>query len=764
MERNDRRVDVRSFAVRRELRDILARLIDRGWWRPNQYEQALDRLVKQRKLALRQMLLIFEEGRVTDEVAALEILGRLATKEDDAQLAAIANSSRAFEGARVSCALVLLGHDSSERITAPDVSGLVLRWQARHLAEEKSMREPLVRLYGSAPREERARWIVLQEQEVSEPAGRAAIFEMLLEHEEDRELRRLLLEGLTRYPSPCARAVLQRVQPQAPEERESIMAALARFAADADTRTVPEGWSARVGFCDGSGSYPLRFDFRHPMSRERSVLFLLDLECGVREALALVGSDVARYDKAGAAEDGREMGSLHTLSVPQALGLLHQAERAGLRCECYSPLDFRDARQFLDPLADLEIQRPSLALSGDPNLDPQDTRRMLDGPGYAGWYFDAGDHIFDDLRLEVLRTCDPDSPPDADLVTRAAERLQESGEAAKIARRLDHNAFVHHCAGQMRLAATALATAKACLTEEFPQIPLVRRMMRESVHPGHFFFAPVPDCTQRNDLALLMLSSARPTRGRVLAVDLAWILTRATDVWLSRVPSGERPHGDHVRSAVLELAFVGARWVTGWMSNYEEPETGDQEAMRVSFGSWRRSLRERYRDTLREMPFPPPPWDAGFERLTDLLTWATETLVFSICLCQCEYRCPVNSRRSGAACLAAESFPAGEDAELKIRSWPGLYFQQPTSLQEGALRALVEASGAGKTLYEKKPTFHCGVCGMDRPITARSRSQVHPQGADGGGQDVCRRCQRRYRHDPEFRDELTRRLGPLTRR
>ncbi len=395
-------VDRRGFAVRREVRDLLGQILTRGAVAPAQFDEAIGALGRRRNVALRQLLRFLAEGRVLDEIAALEILGRLGEREDDPLLARIVNDAALPEVARVVCGLVLLGHDRPDAIVARDVSGMILRWQARFVAEEPSLRLPLMRLYATAPRTERASWAALQDRELSEPEGRAAVFEMLLEIEEDPDLRSFLLEALSRVAAPASRAALRRIEPHGPEERDVITGALAALAAAADPERVPEGWSARIGFCDGAGSYPLRFDFRRPGRRPRGAVFVLNHDSGVREALALSGSEVHRYDELGGDGRGEDPGTLiFPLPVPEALGLLVDAERNDRREGRRPPRDHDRARRLLDPLADL---RPRLPDPLSPHVDVDEARRseeLLDHPGYAGWFYDAGDRLLDPLRIEA---------------------------------------------------------------------------------------------------------------------------------------------------------------------------------------------------------------------------------------------------------------------------------------------------------------------------------------------------------------------------
>jgi hypothetical protein len=762
-------VDRNSFAQRREVRDLLRPFLVEGGWKPEAFERALEQLARQRELALRQIVRFYQEGRIADEMAALEVLGRLATPEDDAFLSRIAADTEAPESARVACALVLLGHDALDRIGSRDVSKLVLRWQARFLAEEPSLRPPLMRLYAGAPTEERAAWAALQERELADAEGRAAVFEMLLEVEDDPKLRHFLIDALARLPGPAPRAALRRVEGTTPEERDRITGALARMAAEADAAQVPEGWSSRVGFCDGTGSFPLRFDLRAPGRRPRSVIFVLNLETGVRETLPLTGLEVERYDRL--VPEGEEAGSddegttaMVPLSVPQALGLLVTAERLDEREQNLPPMDYHDARRLLDPLADLRPITPEPPGSDRSDEAAQRSGRLLDHAGYAGWFYDAGDHLLDEVRLDVLRTCRPGKSPGDALVTRAAQRLARSGEPRRLVRMLRHNALVHEAAGERELAEAAEAAAGAIADGHFADLPLVRRMVRESLHPGHYFLTPIPDVPERHDLASLLLDTDRPTKSRLLLVDLAWILTRAMEVWLSRVPCRERPHSDHVQAAVFTVAKTGARRIGRFMGDALGPSGPGLPG--EGFGDFAGELREAYRASLDACAFPKPDWDPGQRFLLDLLVQASESLVFRICLGSCPARCLLEPRRSGAKFLRPGRFPAGRDAEVYVRTWPGVFLHQPTPSQEHRLAAFVagtlprpadppEDEGGEAALH-----FVCSVCGDERAVTARARSRLVAHG-ENRGQAVCRRCQRRYRRDADFRAEIVARLGRL---
>lgn len=760
MGRQRGKVDPEAFAIRRELRDVLGRLVGGDRIRPGQYEQDLQQLGRRRRIALRQVLSILREERAADEVSAMEILGRLATADDAPALCRVANDPRESEIARVACALVLLGQDQAELITASDISGLVLRWQARHLAEQPRLRDPLLRLYEGASEDERLRWIALQDDEIDDHEGRAAVFEMLLEAERNPRLRLLILEFLTRHPHPCVRATLRRIEPQSPAESDFITGALAAHAAAADGISVPAGWSARIGFCDRGGGFLLRFDFRHGGERPRAAVFVLDLFRGPWESLALTGPEVARYDAADQTPsdsgEEREAELMYPISVPEALALLVDAERAAARESRGLPEDFPAARRLLDPLADLVPKPP------DPlpvPLLPQATSRsalLVDLPGYRGWLYDSADRFLDDLRLEHLRRGGASQQVDDALLETAIERLREIGEPPRLSRRLRHNALVHRCAGEGEYAAIALAAAAACRTEEFGILPLVRRIVSASLHPGHYFFTPRPDLTCRRDLADLLLEDPRPTMGRVLGVDLAWILTRAVDVWLSRVPLDQRPGSDLTHRVIVRLSSAGARWVVRRLRHRSSEPPGEHATGPPrGFGRDRELLFRRYHQVLEQLRFPPPVVDPVLAELCEMLTSATETLVFGICLETCSMQCPVHPDQPGARAICDHHFPGGDSAEARIRTWPGLWLHRPSRAE----RRVLIASLPREESRGRNQSFECGVCHEERPPTARSRSTLLSQ--EGLSFPVCLRCQSRYRRDSAFREEVEHTLGPL---
>lgn len=762
-------LDKDGFAIRRELRDTLSQLIEKGWWLPGQFEDTVDRLGQHRQLAIRQIVSIFREGRVSDEVAALEVLGRLVQSEDIPLVAAIANEADMPESLRVACGLVLLGRDCADQIRCSDLSGMVLRWQARYLAEEPGLRDPLCRLYEAASREDRAKWVLLQDEELEEPEGRAAVFEMLLETEDDFGLRSMLLDGLARTHHPCARASLRRVRPRRVTERDVITTALAGLAVAGKTRNVPEGWQARVGYCDGAGSFALRFDRCGECRRPRSAVFVLDVGAGIREALGLTGSDVARYDRWPDADPeeiepllAEASPRLHPLPVPVALGMLAECERLARATGRSLPADYAIASRLLDPLADVDpVPAPAPAECEAEALADEAAARLLAHPGYVGWFYDAGDHLLDDLRLTVLDEF-PSSPvPSPQLITRAARRLAGSGEGVRLAARLRHNAIVHRCAGETELERAAMALAAACEQGPLEDIPLVRQMLQESLHPGHYFFAPIPDTTSREDLAVMLLRSRRPSRRQVLSVDLAWILGRAGEVWLSRLPSPQRAHGDEMQRAVLAAAEAAAAWIARWWPAHADE--GEAEAHRVSFGHHGQLLRRQLVSAIRRSGLRAPAADPGFGWLSLLLLWAAETLVFRICLGQCPMRCPAEPRRSGRPALDESRFPAGDEAETIIRSWPGLFVKQPSPEQERALSELVcgrTGPATTGTPCADDECFECSVCREFHPNSMMARGRLQPL-TGGPLQPVCTECQARYREDPSFEAEILRTLGRL---
>ncbi len=767
MGRRTDRVDHSGFALRRRVRDRLRPHLVAGCSPSESVDEMLDDLDSCRDVALRQIFGFFREGRIADEIAALDIIGRLAAPEDRPLLERIACDTSEPEAARVAAALVLLGHDALAPIADREISRLVLRWQARFLAEEPGLRPPLQRLYRNAPPEERAAWIALQDQELRDGEGRAAVFEMLLDAEEHPELRRALLGALASGHDPAVRAVLRRIETRSPAERDLVTGALARHASEADAEHVPEGWTARVGFCDGTGSFPVRFDFRLSGRRPRTAIFVLNHGAGVREALALTGLEVQRYDGLADAEESPPNDAcdelMYDVPVPLALALLIEAERFDRREQHLPPEDYDAARRLLDPLADLRPAIPEPRVARIPKGGVSDSARLLDHEGYSGWFYDAGDHAFDDIRLEMLDAVSKDEATREELVDRAASRLAAGGEPQRLARMLRHNALVHEAAGQKRLSMIAQQTARRLEEGEFGSIPLVRRMIRESLHPGHYFLTPIPDLPERHDLATLILDGRRPTRSAVFVTDLTWILSRAFEIWLSRVPCVERPHGDHIQHSTITCARTGARAIQSWFAEVTSPD-GDT-ALGDGFGPFGDELKDIYRAALGASSLPRPRWDEKHGFLVDLLVQASEALLFRICLGPCSGRCLLEPRRSGAALLRPGVFPAGREAEVFLRSWPGPFLHAPSEAQQKLLGLLIRqterALAFDPSAGIRGDTFECGVCGETRPRTTLSRSQLVPHELGADPRPVCRRCQGRYRRDPRFRATTRARLGQL---
>lgn len=759
MVRDPGRVDPTSFAARRAVRNLLGELMRQPSWSDAQFDGALAELSARRSLAVRQILLLHREGRIADEVLALELLGRLARPDDDGALAAIANDPRAPESARVACALVILGHDRPELISSSDITSLVLCWQARFVAEEPALRYPLARLYQAASREERAGWVALQDDELRDPEARAAMFEMLLEVERDAALRLFLIDSLARTAHPAARASLRRVTPQGHEERDLLTSALALLAAEADPTHVPAGWSARVGFCDGDGIFPLRFDFRRNGARPRSALFLLSLDAGVRDALALSGPEIERYDgvATGEADDGP---LLFPIPVPAAWSMLLEAERTDLRDGRTPPRDHLPARRLLDPLADLSPRSAlPIASSNPPPVElVARSELLLDAPGYADWRYDAGEHQLDPFRLALLERPRPEAPPDEPILRGALESLRRSGEPRRLARLLAHNAVAHAAAGEQQHADVALAVVAEIAQGRFAEIPLVRRMVSESLHPGLYFLAPPPDIPPRASLIGMLLGRRRPTKGRVFAVDLAWILLRAFEVWASRLPARERPHDDLVQDLAFTLAQGGARRVTRWLGSHSADS--DPADPREAF---RRLLRREYEATLRTSGPPFATDRSAATSLLDHLVKATESLVFDVCLGLCEGRCPAAPRRLAGREAEPRTFPAGPEAERFIRTWPGRFAVAPSREQETPLAALLDdpADPVSASDGPAALPFRCGVCGQRRQAPSRSSAALHPH-AGGTTQPVCRRCLGQYRRDASFREQILSQRGSLS--
>ena len=315
----------------------------------------------------------------------------------------------------------------------------------------------------------------------------------------------------------------------------------------------------------------------------------MSLDAGVRDALSLSGHEVGRYDNLAGIDDDAEGPLLFEIPVPAAWAMLLEAERADLRDGRTAPRDHVVARRLLDPLADLAPRsaEPRAHSDASPSALLARSDRLLDAPGYADWCYDAGEHVLDEFRLGLLARARPSAPPDEATVTRAAEALRRAGEPRRLARLLAHNAVAHLAAGESEAAAAALAVTGALASGRFADVPLVRRLVRESLHPGHYFLAPPSEVPSRTTVMGMMLGRRRPTKARIFAVDLAWILLRAFEVWASRLPPRERPHDDRVQDAAFALAQAGTRVATRWLAGREADRVADAAERETLRPSWR---------------------------------------------------------------------------------------------------------------------------------------------------------------------------------
>jgi hypothetical protein len=296
----------------------------------------------------------------------------------------------------------------------------------------------------------------------------------------------------------------------------------------------------------------------------------------------------------------------------------------------------------------------------------------------------------------------------------------------------------------------------------FADVPLVRRMVRESLHPGHYFLAPASEVPSRTTVMGMMLGHRRPTKARILAVDLAWILLRAFEVWASRLPARERPHDDRVQDAAFALAQTGTRTATRWMGRRKAP-AADAAIADTDRQALHAELRDDYRALLHDLGWAGPRHDPDLAGLTQHLAHATQSLLFDVCLAQCDARCPMEPRRLAPLTEGAPPFPPGAQGEAFVRSWPGRFAAVPSESQAAALAALLDRDGRGLSAPDGAavPAFVCPLCGERRPVAARSRAVLHPH-LGGAPQPVCRRCLGLYRRDAAFREGVVSRLGSLS--
>jgi len=241
----------------------------------------------------------------------------------------------------------------------------------------------------------------------------------------------------------------------------------------------------------------------------------------------------------------------------------------------------------------------------------------------------------------------------------------------------------------------------------------------------------------------------------VFTVELAAILSRAMDVWHSRIPSLERPTADQVQGAALALARAGAREVLAAVRR-------DPSRDRPSLGG----LERVYRRVLRQVDFPSQASDPDHAWLLSLLVGATRALVEEFCA-RCPGRCLADPRADGRALLESPTLPAGPAVEMRLRTWPGIFLHDPSPEEESALAAYMMGTRLGELLARRpeaeRGPYRCAVCGEIRPRTTLSRSVLLPHDGEAPG-PVCRRCQGRYRRDPEFRARVIARRGKLVPR
>ncbi|GEM_PF-3962994 len=766
-------IDPQAFAVRRKIRDVLQVLLSPADTPSANFQNHLDILTRQRRIALKQMLLLYREDRIVDELAGLEVLGRIANADDAEMLAALVDDLSTPTTLRIACTLVLLGYDRADLVRAPDISGLVLRWQARYVGQEPSFRAPLMRLYCCAPPEERARWLHLQDEEVEDPESRAAVFEMLLEVEVEPNLRMTMLEYLAKVSHPTSRASLRRVRPTSSEEKDQITAALAALAAAADPFLVPDGWAARVGYCDGNGSFPLRFDYipSEDNLRPRSAIFVLNLLSGTREALPLIGSEVARYDNLLPVVEGETLQAdsppmMYLIPVTQALHLLDESRRTDQRLRRSPPRDYRRALKLLDPLADLRPSAPSRPKEHGTSKSTAGSQKLQEHPAYASWVYGSSERRLDAFRRRVLDNASTASFPAEHLVEEVLDELAEGQEAQRLSAMLLHNAIVHRAAGESELARIAGASATLIRLGGLRGVGLVRHMVLEGLHPGHYFLTPPPEALGREVLVGLMVESERPTRATVLSVDLAWIMLRATEVWLSRIPHVQRPHSDKIQEMVLTMADRAAKTVVRVYRAAQRSVSYDHIIDRIPD-----RLMLVFRRTLTSLRFPGIDDDPCHDQLVRSLVRAVHWMLESICMNRCPHQCPINPRKSGRSALQDDAFPTNDEVVDAIARWPGPYYVEPTPEQAQKLDLLLAAACDGaepSSSRGREPgpcdrgadkAYRCGVCRETRPKSTRSRTRIQARG--GGEMPVCRRCQGRIRRNPWFRESVLRSLGEI---
>ncbi|MDQ7086695.1 MAG: hypothetical protein Q9Q13_02030 [Acidobacteriota bacterium] len=269
----------------------------------------------------------------------------------------------------------------------------------------------------------------------------------------------------------------------------------------------------------------------------------------------------------------------------------------------------------------------------------------------------------------------------------------------------------------------------------------MRRIVTRSLHPGHMFFSPTPDATRRGDLAELLIDTSAPDRHQVFTVDLAWILTRAMEVWQARIPVGDRPSGEQARLAVLTLAPIVARWIESFLDRAAMPPAAAWEAAGDD-------LRAVIGGHLEDRGFARPAVDPRWQELLTLLASAARVLVFEICLDQCHMHCPAHPRLPAGDALDHGVFPAGRQAEVRIRSWPGTLRCETPAHHRSILYRLLDKARRRRL----RTPFLCALCREPRPGTTRSRSRARD--AEGRQHLVCRRCQGRYGRDAAFRREI----------
>jgi hypothetical protein len=664
----------------RSLAELFQQLVERPPLSEEEFRFRIEPFREQRHLSVP---FLVERLRQASQVEIPAAILHETASEVDVPLLLAAFRDPAFpERARLEVAQVLAGIGSDRlaswldpeelaRLSALSLDVLLGRYDSRPGVLQ------VVELYRRSSADDRRALIDAIEMATRSPASKirlATALDPLFGAEPEPALRRCMIERLAGRPEPASARTLARWAGLARgPERRRIREALRRLAA-AGVRPParPDLAEAWVSGADGTGSFSVGLAFPTALGLRDVVLACIGVDTGLRAVtlLAAVEREAVREIR----ESLEEIQEIPVVPVDSsvALGLVRSARQRSVELGRPLPAGYAAAAPYLE--RPVPVPPPAEDPPRPPELPRGATETLLEHPAYGSWM------LFREeippwaaaAAGEVLASSNEvGEQPSAlrrrldSIAVRALRALEGGPVAERLARMLQHQAWIHRQRGETTLAWRALAAVAEVEAGPLAKSPFAVRLLERSLQ----LLYERPTAPRRPEVRETFkraIERSGPIRRRdVLVLDLAEAMFRHLEDRNEALSPLERLTLEELEAASLGAAglatdeFCRETAAQPPLPGFEPPLVPRSAIRRrLRRQALRSRLEARLSDLLSSFASLPPERRESFAAsLAGVARWFAE----DVCLGPCHEQCLADPNRDGRHLFYSARHPAGPE-------------------------------------------------------------------------------------------------------